>query len=433
MTILLVRRCIATARPRSCSHAKAAANTVQIVCMKPASEISVLKDTPFGVYDGARVAATAEASSAEDPQSEYVASSVAHHLVQLQLDVLKDTLSSAKDARINGKCSQTDLDEFMEWIEAWPSGVREDADRIANGVNDLVRQYGKEQAEELLHGGVIPRVEAARDEAREAIARSRTEVSLTDRVHLRAIEPSEFPIDEPPAFAAWHLGDDGAEVELVAPFGEQEFADLLLQQGSDPQGVGTSPEGGYYFLFKGRLFWCAEADPGAVSDIAEHLPEDPDFVEQFDVKQGRSSGLALFEQFLADVEDEASFEELLKLLPNVIGTSEAPAEDAQAIEARLIESLDNESLTLEQYAASASALHEARPGEIHRGVGPRQPIPESVRHAVWRRDEGRCRACGSQERLEFDHMVPHSKGGSDTERNLQLLCETCNRRKSATI
>ena len=63
----------------------------------------------------------------------------------------------------------------------------------------------------------------------------------------------------------------------------------------------------------------------------------------------------------------------------------------------------------------------------------RTPISESVRHEVWRRDEGKCVICGSQAKLEFDHIIPHSKGGADTVRNLQLLCESCNRSKSAKI
>ena len=63
----------------------------------------------------------------------------------------------------------------------------------------------------------------------------------------------------------------------------------------------------------------------------------------------------------------------------------------------------------------------------------REPIPEKVRHEVWRRDEGKCVDCGSRERLEFDHIVPLSKGGSNTARNLELRCESCNRRKGATI
>lgn len=63
----------------------------------------------------------------------------------------------------------------------------------------------------------------------------------------------------------------------------------------------------------------------------------------------------------------------------------------------------------------------------------REAIPERVRHEVWRRDGGRCVDCGSRERLEFDHIIPISKGGSNTARNIELRCEACNRRKSASI
>lgn len=54
-------------------------------------------------------------------------------------------------------------------------------------------------------------------------------------------------------------------------------------------------------------------------------------------------------------------------------------------------------------------------------------IPKTVEMYVWRRDRGRCVKCGSNERLEYDHIVPVSKGGSNTDRNIQLLCEYCNR------
>jgi DNA-directed RNA polymerase subunit RPC12/RpoP len=60
----------------------------------------------------------------------------------------------------------------------------------------------------------------------------------------------------------------------------------------------------------------------------------------------------------------------------------------------------------------------------------RESIPKQVRHEVWQRDGGRCVECGSNERLEFDHIIPVSKGGSNTTRNIQLLCEHCNRSKS---
>jgi hypothetical protein len=63
----------------------------------------------------------------------------------------------------------------------------------------------------------------------------------------------------------------------------------------------------------------------------------------------------------------------------------------------------------------------------------RERIPEAVRIAVWRRDQARCGRCGSRERLEYDHIVPIDLGGSNTARNIELLCEHCNRSKSNSI
>ena len=57
-------------------------------------------------------------------------------------------------------------------------------------------------------------------------------------------------------------------------------------------------------------------------------------------------------------------------------------------------------------------------------------IPKSVQREVWRRDEGRCVECKSKEKIEFDHIIPFSRGGNNTVRNIQLLCESCNRKKS---
>lgn len=63
----------------------------------------------------------------------------------------------------------------------------------------------------------------------------------------------------------------------------------------------------------------------------------------------------------------------------------------------------------------------------------REPISQEVQDKVWNRDGGKCIKCESQEKLEFDHIIPFSKGGSNSYRNLQLLCEKCNRQKSNKI
>ncbi|KKM16798.1 hypothetical protein LCGC14_1682180 [marine sediment metagenome] len=63
----------------------------------------------------------------------------------------------------------------------------------------------------------------------------------------------------------------------------------------------------------------------------------------------------------------------------------------------------------------------------------KRTILKSVQREVWRRDLGECVECGSKERLEFDHIIPFSKGGSNTARNIQLLCEKCNRSKGGDL
>ena len=53
-------------------------------------------------------------------------------------------------------------------------------------------------------------------------------------------------------------------------------------------------------------------------------------------------------------------------------------------------------------------------------------IPVNVQQFVWQRDGGRCVSCGRQDSLEFDHIIPVARGGSSSERNIQLLCRNCN-------
>jgi len=66
-------------------------------------------------------------------------------------------------------------------------------------------------------------------------------------------------------------------------------------------------------------------------------------------------------------------------------------------------------------------------------MDPRIRIPEEVRIFVWRRDQGKCASCGSRQDIEYDHMIPVSKGGNNSARNVELLCSKCNRLKADKI
>lgn len=63
----------------------------------------------------------------------------------------------------------------------------------------------------------------------------------------------------------------------------------------------------------------------------------------------------------------------------------------------------------------------------------REAIPRVVQREVWQRDGGKCVECNSKAKLCFDHIIPFSKGGSNTVRNIQILCERCNLAKGNRI
>lgn len=59
------------------------------------------------------------------------------------------------------------------------------------------------------------------------------------------------------------------------------------------------------------------------------------------------------------------------------------------------------------------------------------PIPSSLRWEVFKRDDFRCRGCGSRDNLRADHIIPESQRGPTELSNLQTLCATCNSRKGS--
>lgn len=63
-------------------------------------------------------------------------------------------------------------------------------------------------------------------------------------------------------------------------------------------------------------------------------------------------------------------------------------------------------------------------------------IPRDVMLKVVRRDNHICQVCHSHipdDQIEFDHIIPYSKGGPTTVENLRLLCRSCNRKKSDSL
>ncbi len=102
-------------------------------------------------------------------------------------------------------------------------------------------------------------------------------------------------------------------------------------------------------------------------------------------------------------------------------------EDARLL---ILEHIDKERRKWERlkkkYGQSPVEAEEAKHSTSRR-------ISEEVKTYVWRRDGGKCVRCGSKEKLEYDHIIPISKGGSNTARNIELLCEKCNREKSNNI
>lgn len=93
--------------------------------------------------------------------------------------------------------------------------------------------------------------------------------------------------------------------------------------------------------------------------------------------------------------------------------------------------IDDPELAAAHVERSVKAYH--RQVDIGFEVGAGRQIPQNVKTAVWQRDGGQCVECGATDYLEFDHIIPHAKGGASTVDNVQLLCRRCNLKKGAVL
>jgi len=70
--------------------------------------------------------------------------------------------------------------------------------------------------------------------------------------------------------------------------------------------------------------------------------------------------------------------------------------------------------------------------ETHIGRRISRHIPRDIMLKVFRRDGNICQECHEHvkdDEIEFDHIIPFSKGGPTEVHNLRLVCRKCNRTK----
>ncbi|UGT63980.1 TerD family protein [Nocardia asteroides] len=84
-------------------------------------------------------------------------------------------------------------------------------------------------------------------------------------------------------------------------------------------------------------------------------------------------------------------------------------------------------------AVLEGALRVAKRLVLAPGRRDTRTIPQHMKSEVWQRDGGRCVECGAGHYLEFDHVIPLSRGGATSVSNLQVLCRGCNLAKGARI
>jgi hypothetical protein len=65
---------------------------------------------------------------------------------------------------------------------------------------------------------------------------------------------------------------------------------------------------------------------------------------------------------------------------------------------------------------------------------PPMHIWKMIRERIFKRDDYTCQYCGVRGgKLQCDHYIPVSKGGTHDDENLKTACEPCNRRKAARM
>ena len=146
--------------------------------------------------------------------------------------------------------------------------------------------------------------------------------------------------------------------------------------------------------------------------------------QRWEELRGRASSLGERDIiFKEDIEQH----DKVKLLGDIFNYSPSEAQE-------LLETAEKEARRAKLQKAKKAISRKAF--ELYGGIpsdDKRAPIPDEIKQYVWQRDRGQCAKCQSQENIEFDHIIPISVGGGNTARNIQILCENCNRSKSDSV
>lgn len=95
--------------------------------------------------------------------------------------------------------------------------------------------------------------------------------------------------------------------------------------------------------------------------------------------------------------------------------------------------VSDDACILHAYIELALKMYHRQADVLQSSGNKRKKIPQAVMSSVWQRCGGQCVECGQTHALEFDHIIPLSKGGSNSEKNLQILCRECNLKKHGRI
>ena len=78
--------------------------------------------------------------------------------------------------------------------------------------------------------------------------------------------------------------------------------------------------------------------------------------------------------------------------------------------------------------------HQPKPAPATKAVvpGPRKRLPLSAakRARILSRDGNQCRRCGATDDLTIDHIQHWSRGGTNADDNLRVLCRSCNSQRN---